>query len=344
MTIKERYWRYSLVAIIISLGIILFNEFRPFISGILGAVTIYILVRKQMAYLTLQKQWKRSLAAFAILIETILCFLIPISLFVWMVFHKIQSIDLDPSQIVQSINHISDLIYKNTGYNLFNEGGLNLSSLISSIPAIGQAVMSNVSSFVVNIIVLLFVLYFVLVGGPGMEKYITEILPFNDANKKEMLHKTKLLVRSNAIGIPLLAVIQGGIALIGYIVFEVPSPFLFGFLTCFATIIPIIGTSLIWLPLVIYLILTGDWFNAIGLAVYALVIITNIDNLIRFILQKKMADTHPLITVFGVIIGLSLFGFMGIIFGPILLALFLVCVDMFKKEYLDNKSRSEGQG
>ncbi|KAA6307369.1 hypothetical protein EZS27_040963, partial [termite gut metagenome] len=59
--------------------------------------------------------------------------------------------------------------------------------------------------------------------------------------------------------------------------------------------------------------------------------------LIRFILQKKMADTHPLITFFGVVIGLSLFGFMGIIFGPLLLSVFLLCVNIFKKEYLEGK-------
>jgi len=81
--------------------------------------------------------------------------------------------------------------------------------------------------------------------------------------------------------------------------------------------------------------LNGDWVHALGLTIYALLVITNVDNLIRFILQKKLADIHPLITVFGVVIGLSLFGFMGIIFGPLLLSLFLLCIDIFKKSYLD---------
>ena len=77
--------------------------------------------------------------------------------------------------------------------------------------------------------------------------------------------------------------------------------------------------------------LTGDWVNAAGLTAYALIIITNVDNLIRFILQKKMADTHPLITIFGVIIGLSLFGFMGIIFGPLLISIFILCLIYSRK-------------
>ena len=83
--------------------------------------------------------------------------------------------------------------------------------------------------------------------------------------------------------------------------------------------------------------MTGEWVNAIGLTAYALIIITNIDNLIRFVLQKKMADIHPLITIFGVVIGLSLFGFMGIIFGPLLLSIFILCVNIFKKGFLEKE-------
>ena len=72
--------------------------------------------------------------------------------------------------------------------------------------------------------------------------------------------------------------------------------------------------------------------------IYAALIITHVDNLIRFVIQKKMADIHPLITIFGVIIGLPLFGFMGVIFGPLLLSIFLLCADIFKREYLENNN------
>ena len=93
---------------------------------------------------------------------------------------------------------------------------------------------------------------------------------------------------------------------------------------------PIVGAALIWAPVALYMGMTGHWGMAIGLAVYALVVISNVDNLVRFMLQKKMADTHPLITIFGVVIGLSLFGFMGVIFGPLLLSIFVFCVNIFK--------------
>ena len=335
MTVKEKYWRYSLVIIILGLGMVLFVEFRPFVSGILGALTTYIIVRKHMTHLMQKRKWKQSRAATAILAEVILCFLVPFSLFVWLIYNKIHSLNFDPDQLFSAIEHLSNLIYQKSGIRLFGKEDLNISSVASFIPTVAEKIVLEMSSFVLNVFVLLFVLYFMLTGGEKMEKYITEILPFNDENKKEVLHKVNKLVKANTIGIPLLAIIQGIAALIGYLIFGVPSPFLFGLLTCFATIIPIIGTALIWIPLAVYLFLTDDPISAIGLTAYGLIVITHIDNLTRLILQKKMADTHPLITVFGVIIGLSLFGFMGIIFGPILLAVFLLCVNMFKKEYLD---------
>ena len=109
-----------------------------------------------------------------------------------------------------------------------------------------------------------------------MEKYIYELLPFSDTNKKNVLKEINMIVRSNAIGIPLLAVIQGGIATLGYYLFDVPSALLFGFLTCFATVIPIVGTALVWFPLAAYLALSGDWTHAIGLLLYCGLIVTNI--------------------------------------------------------------------
>lgn len=139
-----------------------------------------------------------------------------------------------------------------------------------------------------------------------MEQYVNDLLPFNDDNTQNVIHEINMIVRSNAIGIPLLAVIQGGVAMIGYWIFGAPNILFTGFLTCFASIIPMVGTALVWFPIAVYMALIGNWVQAIGLAIYGGAVISQLDNLIRFIIQKKMADIHPLITVFGVVIGLSL--------------------------------------
>lgn len=337
MTVKEQYWKYALITIIILLCVILFSEFRPFLSGILGACTVYVLVRKHMTYLTDKKRFKKSLAAALVLIETILCFLVPAFLVVWLIVNKVQNVHLDPTDLINSIQDFIHLVKEKTGYDIFSKE--NISGIAAYSTKIGQTIVGEISNFIINTIVMLFVLYFMLVSGREMEAYIHDILPFSDKNKNYVLKNVNVMVVSNAVGIPLLAVIQGAIATLGYIIFGAPNPVLFGFLTCFATIIPFIGTSLVWFPLAAYLALTGDWPNALGLAAYALLIISNVDNLIRFMLQKKMANIHPLITVFGVIIGLSLFGFWGVIFGPLLLSLFFLFVGIFKAEYLDGDEK-----
>lgn len=301
-------------------------------GGILGACTIYIMVRDQMLYLTQKKKIRKSVTAIILLIEAILCFLVPLSLAVWLLISKLQTVNVDTATFVDTITNLADWIRRKTEYDLLSKE--NISSIASILPGIGQFLMGGISSFAVNLFVLVFVLYFMLIGGTKMEQYIYELLPFSDSNKKHVMNEINMIVRANAIGIPLLAIIQGAIATLGYYLFDAPSALLFGFLTCFATVIPIVGTTLVWFPLAAYMAILGDWPHAIGLLLYCGLIVTNIDNLIRFILQKKMADTHPLITIFGVVIGLSLFGFMGVIFGPLLISIFILCVNIFKEQYL----------
>lgn len=336
LSIREKYWHYSLFVLIVGLGVTIFVELTPFLGGLLGAVTIYVLLRRQMWFLSERRRWRRSLAASLLLGEAVLFFLIPISLIVWMVVDRIQGVTLDPDSILTPVKHVAGLIREKTGYDALQEG--NVRSLMAFIPRMGQWIVGGLFDFAVNVVVLLFVLYFMLIGGLRMEGYCREILPFNRDVGSSVMREVHMIVRSNAIGIPLLAVVQGVVAFVGYLVFNAPSPLFWGVLTCFATIIPIFGTALIWLPLAGYMALTGDWGPAIGLLLYGGLVVTHVDNVVRFIMQKKMADTHPLVTIFGVFIGLSLFGFMGVIFGPLMLEMFVFCVNIFKKKYLDGTS------
>lgn len=335
MGFKEQYWRYSLVVIILLMGVVIFFQVTPFLGGVLGASTIYILLRGQAFYLTEQQHVKRSIMAVLMLLETILIFLIPLALLVWLIVSQLQAVNLNSHSLIAPVEQVTAFIREKTGYDVLSSG--NIQSVIAILPKVGQAVMGSIGSFAVNVLVLLLVLYFMLTGGRRMEAYLGDILPFNNRNKKEVLHEFHMVVRSNAIGVPLLAILQGAVAMLGYYIFGAPGALLWGIVSCFATIIPVVGTAIIWIPLVVYLGVNGSWGYAIGLAAYCIVVVANVDNLIRSVLQKKMADTHPLITIFGVVIGLPLFGFMGVIFGPLLLAIFVLCVKIFKEEYLEGK-------
>ncbi len=333
MSFQEKYWQYSLFVLIVGLGVTIVAKLTPFLGGLLGAATIYVLLRGQMWYLTERKRWRRSLAASLLMAEAVFLFLVPVSLVIWMLVARIQDIALDPQSVVAPLRHAAELLQERFGYDLWQES--NLQSALAMLPKVGQWIVAGIADFALNLVVLLFVLYFMLIGGTRMEAYVRDMLPFNRSTGRQVMREIHMIVRSNAIGIPLLAIVQGIVAYAGYLLFGAPSPLFWGVVTCFATIIPIIGTGLVWVPLSAYMALDGRWGAAIGLCLFGMLVVTHVDNVVRFVMQKKLADTHPLVTIFGVFVGLSLFGFMGVIFGPLMLAMFIFCVDLFKRRYLE---------
>lgn len=335
---KERYWKYSLVILIIGLGFLLFRQAQPFMNGILGGFTLFLLLRSFTYWL--QTKINKSLAVWLVTIGTTLFILMPLSLFGWAIVNQLTGVHFDPQTIIKPTKEAVEIIKAYTGFDLLSESSIKF--IVAQVSSIGQSIMSGVSDMVINLFVSIMLLFFMLSGGSQMESYVSSLLPFKAENKREVLAKIQLIVRSNAIGIPLLAIIQGIISLGGYLLSGAPNPFLAACLTAFASIIPIVGTALIWMPISIYFLLVGDWVSALILLAYGGIIISQCDNLIRFLLQKKMANIHPLITIFGVVAGLPLFGFMGIIFGPLLVSLFLLFIDMFRTEYLlDSSSREK---
>ena len=159
MSTKEQYWKYSLIVIILFMGVIIFRQITPF----LGALTIYILVRGQMNHLVEKRKLKRSISALLITAETIFVFLIPLGLTVWMVANKLQDINLDPQTYIAPIQQVAEFIKEKTGYDVLGKD--TLSFIMSILPRIGQIIMESISSLAINLFVMIFVLYFMLIGG-----------------------------------------------------------------------------------------------------------------------------------------------------------------------------------
>jgi len=333
---KEFYRRYSLFVLIVGIGITLFVVVTPFLGGLLGAATIYVLLRGQLFGLTQRRNWRRTAAAALLVTEAFILFLIPITGIIWLVVSKLQQIIADPDTFFAPVRVLADSIRMRTGYDLLDE--VNVTALMASLPRLGQQLVSTIIHFGFNVVILLFVLYFMLIGGRRMEDYSRSMLPFDPVTTQIILREVRRIVQSNAIGIPLIALIQGGVAYLGYQLFGAPDPVFWGLLTCIATVVPVFGAAIIWMPVSLYLMTLDRWGAAIGLMTFGVVVITHVDNVVRFVVQRKLADTHPLVTILGVLIGLSLFGFVGIIFGPLLLSLFIYFVHIFKVRYLDDRT------
>ena len=329
---KNNTHKYILIGFILLLGLIIFRYTRPYMSGFLGAATLYIIVNGQQKYLTKKLNFKKSLSALLIVLEVLIFILLPLTGITFLVIDTFSGITIDPEAILRQVNDFVDSLEERLGFNFFTPENLAI------IPRAGsnllQVLGNSVYSFVINIIVILFVLYYMLFSNDEFERAIREILPFKEENKQILAEETRLIIQANAIGIPLLAIIQGFFAYLGYLFFGVENAILYAILTAFATILPIIGTMIVWAPISIGMMIGGDLVNGIGLFIYGFFIIGGVDNVARFLLQKKLADIHPLITVFGVLIGIPMFGFWGVIFGPLILSLFILFFNMYRHEYV----------
>ena len=166
-----------------------------------------------------------------------------------------------------------------------------------------------------------------------MELWLRRNMPLKHSNVSIVIKEIKQVIYSNAVGIPIVAIVQGLAGMLGYFIFGSAEFLLMGVLTGICSIIPVVGSLLIWLPLAIYEMSQGRTWPGIGIVIWGLVVIGSVDNIARFMLQKRMSDTHPLITIFGVIIGVNLFGFLGVIFGPLMLSIFILLIKVYIDEF-----------
>ncbi len=328
--------------LLLALGIMLFDIFvlNYFLSGLLGAVTLYVLTRSFYRKLVEQRGWKKNLAVAFIFILLIISFGIPLWVLIDILVPKINELISDRDLVVEKFHSVQIFLQNNEflkrfDFSFSNERILKIvNTAISYIPS----TLNAVGQIFANIFVALFILYYMLINTRTMEADFKEMLPLSTRSKQYFIKQNADLIRSNAYGIPIIAFAQGLIAILGYYIFGVHNAIFWGLLTGAASILPVVGTMFVWIPVSIYQIATGDVNSGLFLAIYCLILVGSIDNILRFTVLKKMADIHPLITVFGVLLGLKLFGVMGLVFGPVLLSLPGIFYKVLKMERNQAKS------
>ena len=325
-------WQVLFLVVILFLFYLLATNLLTFLPGLLGAICLFVLLLAPYRWLHKKKKWNKTLSI--ILLMLVSCFAIigPLSVLIQTLSKKVVVLLEDKEVITENINKAIEVLREKYQIDVFSEGSINKIAEIGG-NAIESLLNASVNSFV-QIGVAYLLLYFMMSEYHRMEVWFYRFIPLRRNNLEDMKEDMRKLVVSNAVGVPLTAFLQAVIAYIGYLIFGVEDSFTFFVLTVFAAMLPVVGAAIIYVPLTVMLLAQGETGNAIGLLVYCLVVVGLSDNLIRFALQKKMADVHPLITIFGVIVGLNLFGFIGIIFGPILFSLFIWLVTIYRNEFV----------
>lgn len=320
------------------MGILIFEEMIPYLSGVLGAVTIYVLFRNWMSAL-IKKGWNKSIAAILLMILSFIGILLPISGITLLLGSKIGEAVQNSGRIVRIIKTQLQNFEDHFGYSIGSQ--IDTASVTSWVSENLQNLAGSTFEVVISVGIMYFILYFMLMNREKLRSALDEYIPIGHHNLQLIGDESTAMVKANAIGIPLVAICQGLIALVGFWIFDIPNPFFWFAITTVGSMIPFVGTLLGIGPVVILLLAQGHTTQALWILSYGLVVVGSTDNIIRLFVLKRLDNVHPLITLLGVIVGVPLFGFIGLIFGPLLISLFLLVVKIYKEEYGEPQSETK---
>ena len=317
--------------LILLMGSLIFKEMVPYLSGVLGAVTIYVLLRGWMKKLVIKKGWNSDLAAGLLMLLSFIGILLPISGIVLMLGNKIGNAVKNSEEVIVALKEQLGELETRLGYEISSQ--IDTTAISSWISTQLQSFAGGTFNMFIAIGLMYFMLYYMLTNRKELKESLFDYIPIGDSNLKEIGDEANAMVRANAIGIPLVALAQGIVALIGFLIFGVDDPFFWFVITTIGSMIPFIGTLVGILPVFILSLSAGNTFQAWGILLYGFIIVGATDNIFRMYALKRLDNVHPLITFIGVVVGVPLFGFIGLIFGPLLISLFLIVLRIYRKEY-----------
>jgi len=337
---QSKLGTYFFFALLLGMLWLSFSILKPFAYGLVLA-TVFAVIFQGLYKRVLGLLRGRSISAFITVIIVLITILVPIVLFGMQVFHETEGIY---SYIVENggrlgfTDRIETFIHRVQDYTTFDEqqpdyfsfdlGGYiekglnwllqNLGSIFSSFAFIG-----------VNIFVFLLTFYYLLKDGSEMRRRMISLSPLNDKYDEGISSKMELAINSVIKGSIVIAVIQGFLTGFGLFIFGVPNPAFWGSIAAMAALIPGVGTALVSIPAIIYLLATGHGLSALGLGIWAIIAVGLVDNILFPKLVQRNVRIHSLFILLFVFGGLTFFGPMGFLLGPVILSLLAALLDVY---------------
>lgn len=338
---NDKIKQVLILVLLILMVYLTIKELYLFLPGLLGALTLYMLSRASYFQLVYNRKWKKGRAAGLFMLYYLLLLGIPVFLSITLISPKINAFLENPTAMLNAAKQSVMKIQENIGFTFLTEQSLStsLTKLTNFIPTI----LNSTVNLIANLATMLFMLYYMLYHGREIEKFLTRIIPLKNENINLLASETKKMVKANAMGIPLISLIQGLTAMLGYFIFGVDEFLLWGFITGIFAFFPVVGTMIVWVPLVLYTFAIGETWNGTGLLIYSVLVTGNVDYLARMTLLKRLGNVHPVITILGVIVGLGLFGFIGLIFGPLLISYIIVLFKIYMNEFIEKEEEVKPQ-
>lgn len=332
------------VLLIVSiLGLLFFILYglSGYFTAFLGSIILYILFLPVYRYITEKLRWKAPLASILIILLSFVVIVLPFLFLSVLLTDKIVYYSSHYNEVLNWIKQVEDMV----GVKLQDKA--TIESIVGNVGSVASQLFPSLVTGALDMFIILglmyFLMYYLQIYNRRLNQMVFKFLPFGEDTIVALTDELKASVNANVLGLGIISLVQATLVGLGFLLFGLPDPLFWGLISFFAAFIPVLGTPMVWGPGAIYLISTGHMGAGVGLLVYGTVLVMNIDNVLRLYIVKKMGDTHPLITIIGVVLGIPLFGILGLVIGPLMISYFLILIKVYEHEYPRRKDSASGR-
>lgn len=319
----------------------------PFYGAVFWAVILAIVFQPLYRELELRLWPRKNLAAFAAVLVCIVIAILPVSLIVTSLVREgtdavqqVQNGSVDPTEVFNTLHDklpqwAQEMLDRNELADVERWRDRTLALLREASQAIASRALSlgsNTLRFFVSTGIMLYVLFFLFRDGRAIGRSIRVSMPFSEGYNAQLIAKFAAVVRATVKGNIVIAVIQGAIGGVAFWALGIKGALLWGTLMTFLSLLPAVGSALVWVPAAGYLVLTGQMWKGLILVLVGVLVIGLIDNLLRPILVGKDTRLPDYVVLVSTLGGISIFGINGFVIGPLIAALFIAAWTLFRDE------------
>ncbi|EKE12043.1 MAG: protein of unknown function UPF0118 [uncultured bacterium] len=340
----KRYNVYFFFITLVGISVVTYFVFKPFLMPILLAAILAVMFQRPYNFFVRLTNDSRRISAFFISFLGIIIFSAFFLSIIGLIlneasnfYHTTLGAQEYQNYLDKTVNNVNNNNFlKSIGFdNIVNADTIknSVSQLGQNAFAIVQKTYQGIASLIFFTVIMFFTLYYFLISGKALVKHIMYLSPLRDAHEKILIKKFISISRATIKGTLIVGIVQGSIGATLFAVVGIPSAVVWGIVMMFLSLIPMLGTGLIWLPAAIIMFLLGNVWQGIVILIVGGGIISTIDNFLRPKLVGNDTQMHPLIVFFSTLGGISLLGFFGFIVGPIIVALFLALWEIYGVEF-----------
>ncbi len=344
---EKRFYFFTMLALVLVLGYLSYLILRPFLTSLGWAIVFSIVFFPIYKFILRFVKWTSLGAAITVVFVCILI-LGPFSYCAYLLTSELSNVSIMPINL-KGVGHILNnpaiqpLLRKVLPFLDISQTQLQ-ASIVKSLTGMGARLLqylpdrlSDVAEAALHFVLMAFALFFFLRDGSRFLVRISEYAPFSPKHREKLARQVKDIVISTIYGGIVVAIIQGIIGATTFALLSVHSPILWGLAISISSFVPLVGSAIVWVPAVLILLLRGFLLDGLILAIVGLLGISMVDSVLRPILIQGRMRMPLLVIFFSVLGGIELFGLIGLVMGPLVLAVFISVVDIMRDVETDFK-------